>query len=94
MDRTTRSPLALPFALSFENSRGTDTLNLGETVILQKEINPFLSELRKRGIIVTALHNHWLFEEPRLMYMHLENVGDPFEFARNSIEAAGEADLF
>jgi hypothetical protein len=94
LDRTTRSPLALPFALSFENSRGTDTLNLGETVILQKEINPFLSELRKRGIIVTALHNHWLFEEPRLMYIHWENVGDPFEFARNSIEAAKEADLF
>nr|WP_242021110.1 DUF1259 domain-containing protein [Cytobacillus oceanisediminis] len=94
LDRTTRSPLALPFALSFENGRGMDTLNLGETVILQKEINPFLSELRKRGIIVTALHNHWLFEEPRLMYMHWENVGDPFEFARNSIEAARKVDLF
>ncbi|WP_245671332.1 DUF1259 domain-containing protein [Pseudobacillus wudalianchiensis] len=94
LGRRTRSPLALPFALSFENNRNGETLNLGETVILQREINPFLTALRKRGITVTALHNHWLFDEPRLMYMHWENVGDPFEFARKSIEAAREAGLF
>nr|WP_282956877.1 DUF1259 domain-containing protein [Bacillus mediterraneensis] len=88
--RTTQSPLALPFALSVENNR----LNLGETVILQAEINPFLSALRRRGLAVTAVHNHWLFDKPRLMYMHWENVGDPVEFARKSIEAAREADLF
>lgn len=94
LGRRTRSPLALPFALSFEKSKKRNTLNLGETVILQREINPFLTALRRRGITVTAIHNHWLFEEPRLMYMHWENVGDPFEFARNSIEAAREAKLF
>lgn len=94
LGRRTRSPLALPFALSFENNRKGRTLNLGETVILQREINPFLSALRSRGIIVTALHNHWLFDEPRLMYVHWENVGDPFVFARESIAAAREAGLF
>lgn len=94
LGRRTRSPLALPFALSFENNKNGRTLNLGETVILQKEINPFLSALRKRGIIITAVHNHWLFDEPRLMYMHWENVGDPFEFARNSFAAAKEVGLF
>lgn len=94
LGRRTRSPLSLPFALSFENNRNGNTLNLGETVILQREINPFLSALRRRGIIVTALHNHWLFDEPRLMYMHWENVGNPFDFARNSIDAAREAGLF
>ena len=56
--------------LSFENNG----LNLGETVLLQKEVNPMLDALRSRGIIVTAFHNHWLFEEPRLMYMHWEDV--------------------
>ncbi|WP_315970017.1 DUF1259 domain-containing protein [Bacillus massilinigeriensis] len=94
LGRRTQSPLALPFALSFENNRKGETLNLGETVILQKEINPFLTELRRRGLIVTAVHNHWLFDEPRLMYMHWENVGDPFEFARNSFEAARRVGLF
>jgi Domain of Unknown Function (DUF1259) len=93
LGRRTRSPLALPFALSFENNRNGRTLNLGETVILQKEINPFISALRKRGITITAVHNHWLFEEPRLMYMHWENVGNPFVFARNSFEAAKEVGI-
>ena len=87
----TQSPLALPFALSFENNG----LNLGESVVLQREVNPFMTELRKRGLIVTALHNHWLFDEPRLMYMHWENAGDdPFDFARESFEAALAAGLF
>ncbi|WP_245864216.1 DUF1259 domain-containing protein [Fredinandcohnia onubensis] len=87
----TQSPLALPFALSFENNG----LNLGESVVLQREINPFLTELRKRGLIVTAVHNHWLFDRPRLMYMHWENAGDdPFDFATKSFEAARAAGLF
>lgn len=94
LNRRTRSPLALPFALSFENQQNGRTLNLGETVILQKEINPFISALRERGIIVTALHNHWLFDEPRLMYIHWEKIDNPFEFARDSFEAAKEAGLF
>lgn len=91
--RRTRSPLSLPFALSFENNKGGRTLNLGETVILQNEINPFLSALRRRRITVTAVHNHWLFDKPRLMYMHWENIGDPFEFAWNSFEAAQEVGI-
>ncbi|GGN54248.1 MULTISPECIES: DUF1259 domain-containing protein [Oceanobacillus] len=91
LGRRTRSPLALPFMLSFENNG----LNLGETVILQKEVNPMIRALQRRGIIVTAFHNHWLFEEPRLMYLHWENVGmNPFEFAKNSFAAAKEAGLF
>lgn len=93
LGRRTRSPLSLPFALSFENNRNGQTLNLGETVILQDEINPFLTALRRRKIIVTAVHNHWLFDKPRLMYMHWENVGDPFEFARNSFDAAREVGI-
>lgn len=94
LGRRTESPLALPFALSFENNVKGRTLNLGETVLLQKEANALMSALQRRGLIVTAFHNHWLFEKPRLMYMHWENVGDPFEFAKNSFEAAKEAGLF
>ncbi|MED3661804.1 DUF1259 domain-containing protein [Ureibacillus sp. FSL K6-8385] len=87
LGRRTLSPLALPFMLSFERNG----LNLGETVLLEKEVNPMIDALRKRGIKVTAFHNHWLFEEPRLMYLHWENVGlDPEDFAKRSFEAARE----
>lgn len=88
LGRRSRSPLVLPTFFSFESidKRGR-ALNLGETVILQREINPFISALRKRGIIVTALHNHWLFENPRLFYIHFESVENPITFARKMREA-------
>jgi len=63
------------------------TLNLGETVILQEEINPFITALREQGIIVTALHNHWLFEKPRLFYIHFESIDKPLAFARKVARA-------
>jgi hypothetical protein len=86
--RRTRSPLALAALFSFESmdKRGR-TLNLGETVILQREINPFISALRERGIEVTALHNHWLFDRPRLFYIHFFSIEDPITFARKVSEA-------
>lgn len=83
LNRPSRSPLIEPQFFSFEDldSKGR-ALNLGETVLLQEEVNPLLTELRKRNIIVTAVHNHWLFEEPRAMYMHFESVEPPLQFAK------------
>ena len=88
LGRRTRSPLALAALFSFESPDTNDrTLNLGETVILQNEINDFISALRERGILVTALHNHWLFDDPRLMYIHFESIDRPLDFARKVAEA-------
>ncbi|MEH7014658.1 DUF1259 domain-containing protein [Neobacillus niacini] len=88
LGRETNSPLVNPQFFSFENlDRKGNALNLGETVLLQDEINPLLTELRKRDIIVTAIHNHWLFEEPRAMYIHFESVEPPLQFARKVREA-------
>jgi Domain of Unknown Function (DUF1259) len=88
LDRKTNSPLVNPQFFSFENlDKKGNALNLGETVLLQEEVNPLLTELRKRDLIVTAIHNHWLFEEPRAMYMHFESVEPPLQFARKVREA-------
>lgn len=86
--RETESPLALNALFSFESPDDQGrTLNLGETVILQKEINPFISALRERDIYVTGLHNHWLFEKPRLMYIHFFSIDNPISFAQKVAEA-------
>lgn len=83
LGRTARSFMFVPQAFSFESlDRQGRGLCLGETVILQKEINPFVSRLRKQGIKVTAIHNHWLFDKPRLMYIHFESIDRPLQFAR------------
>lgn len=83
LGRRTESPLVLPQFFTFEDlDRNGNALNLGETVLLQGEINPLLTELRQQDIIVTAVHNHWLFDEPRAMYMHFESIEPPLQFAR------------
>lgn len=88
LGRETNSPLVNPQFFSFEQvDRKGNALNLGETVLLQEEVNPLLTELRKRDLIVTALHNHWLFDEPRAMYMHFESIEPPLQFARKVREA-------
>lgn len=83
LGRRSRSPLVLAPLFSFESpdSRGR-TLNLGETPLLQKEVNRVITRLRRRGLTVTSLHNHWLFEKPRIMFVHFESVDNPLRFAR------------
>lgn len=86
--RPTQSPLVLNALFSFESlDKQGKALNLGETVILQEEINPFISALRDLGIKVTALHNHWLFENPRLFYIHFLSVEEPLVFAKKVAKA-------
>ncbi|EKS4342184.1 DUF1259 domain-containing protein [Clostridium botulinum] len=88
LGRPTHSPLALAALFSFESPDNQGrTLNLGETVILQEEINRFIAILRENGILVTALHNHWLFDEPMIMYIHFESTDRPLNFARKVAEA-------
>lgn len=58
-----------------------NTLNTGEVLVLQREVNPFIDALREGGILVTAVQTHWLFDRPRLISVHFESVGDPLGFA-------------
>ncbi|MBS4178450.1 DUF1259 domain-containing protein [Lederbergia citrea] len=88
LGRKAESFMFVPQAFSFENmNREGRALCLGETVLLQEEVNPFMSKLREHGIIVTATHNHWLFDKPRLMYMHFETLDEPLSFARKVRDA-------
>ncbi|MGE5390327.1 MAG: DUF1259 domain-containing protein [Deltaproteobacteria bacterium] len=88
MGRTTHSPTVLLMAFSYEDldSKG-NALCLGEFVFKQNEVRPFLNALSNHGIRVTSIHNHWLFENPRLIYVHWEAIMKPLEFARISSRA-------
>ncbi|GIN94821.1 hypothetical protein J6TS1_06910 [Siminovitchia terrae] len=88
LGRPAESFMFVPQAFSFENmNKNGKALCLGETVLLQEEVNPFMSKLRQHGIIVTATHNHWLFDKPRLLYMHFESIDEPLTFARKVRDA-------
>lgn len=82
LGRRTTSPLVRYQLFSFESlDKSGRALCLGETALFQDQANRLISNLRKNGIIVTALHNHWLFEKPRLMYIHWESIDNPITFA-------------
>ncbi|MFL0250045.1 DUF1259 domain-containing protein [Clostridium neuense] len=62
-------------------------LNLAETVVLQEELNRFLTILRRNGIDISAVHTHWIYDNPRLMYVHFQSIENPLNFARKVSEA-------
>ena len=59
---------------------GHDVL-MGDLVLLQDEVNPVMSALLDNGFDVTALHNHFFRDEPRMFYMHVHGHGTPAELA-------------
>jgi hypothetical protein len=85
LGRRTNSPLVNAQLFSFESlDRSGRALCLGETAVFQNQANRLIRNLQRRGITVTALHNHWLFENPRLMYIHWESIDNPIAFARKT----------
>jgi hypothetical protein len=53
-----------------KGSGGHDVM-MGDLVLLEDEVNPVMSALLSNGLEVTALHNHFFFESPRVFYMHV-----------------------
>ena len=54
----------------------------GDFVLIDKEVNGVARALRQHGIDVTAIHNHGLFDTPRLFYMHFWGVDPPAKLAQ------------
>src|SRR6266700_8197499 len=61
---------------------GGEEVMMGDLVLTQDEVNPVMSALLENGIEVTALHNHFFWDEPRMFYMHVHAHGTPAELAR------------
>jgi hypothetical protein len=49
---------------------------MGDMVLLQDEVNPAMSAALDSGLSVTALHNHFFFDEPKVFFMHIGGEGD------------------
>jgi hypothetical protein len=60
---------------------GMDVM-MGDLVLQEDEVNPVMSALLENGLEVTALHNHFFFENPRLFYMHVHGHGQAAGLAR------------
>jgi hypothetical protein len=64
-----------------KGSGGMDVM-MGDLVLTEDEVNPVMSALLENGLAVTALHNHFFFESPRIFYMHVHGHGKAAELAK------------
>jgi hypothetical protein len=60
---------------AFTTGPHNDVMVMGDLVLLEDEVNPAMSAALDNGLEVTALHNHFFYESPRIMYMHIGGSG-------------------
>jgi len=75
-----KAGLALGSWLAFKKV-GDGAIVMGDLVLIESEVEPVMMKLQQEGIEQTALHNHLLNENPRVMYMHVAGHGDPGKLA-------------
>jgi hypothetical protein len=78
------TPTSFGFGGWVAMTAGTDGMNvmMGDLVLTQDEVNPVMSALLDNGLAVTALHNHFMWDEPRVFFMHVHGHGTPADLAR------------
>jgi hypothetical protein len=64
-----------------EGQAGHDVI-MGDLVLTEDEVNPVMSALLDNGLDVTALHNHFFWEQPRIFYMHVHGMGTAAELTK------------
>jgi hypothetical protein len=65
-----------------KGDRGQDVM-MGDLMLTQNEVNPVMSALLDHGLEVTALHNDFFWEEPRIFFMHVHGVGPAAELSKH-----------
>jgi Domain of Unknown Function (DUF1259) len=61
---------------------GDHVMVMGDIVLLENEVNPVMSAALDNGLQVTALHNHFLWDSPKVMFMHIGGMGEEESLAR------------
>src|SRR5213596_428489 len=51
------------------------TMVMGDTVLFEDEVNAAMTAALDNGLNVTALHNHFFFDHPKVYFMHIEGEG-------------------
>jgi len=78
----TPTPFGFGGWVAMTKGTGGHDVMMGDLVLLEDEVNPVMSALLSNGLEVTALHNHFFFESPRVFYMHVHGHGTPADLGR------------
>jgi hypothetical protein len=66
---------------AFTTGSHTEAMVMGDTVLFEDEVNAAISSAFENGLSVTALHNHFFFDHPKVYFMHIEGQGTAEQLA-------------
>src|SRR5438045_4565945 len=66
---------------AFTQGSHTEAMVMGDTVLFEDEVNAAMSSAFENGLSVTALHNHFFFDHPKVYFMHIEGQGTTEQLA-------------
>jgi hypothetical protein len=68
---------------AFSTGTQKESIVMGDLVLFEDEVNPVISTALDNGLDVTALHNHFFFDNPKVMFLHIagEAKGDELAHA-------------
>ncbi|HKW33905.1 MAG TPA: DUF1259 domain-containing protein [Candidatus Acidoferrum sp.] len=78
----TPTPFGFGGWVAFTKDSGGGEVMMGDLVLLQEEVNPVMSALLDNGIEVTALHNHFFWDDPHVYFMHVHGMGKAADLSR------------
>ena len=78
---STPTPFGFGGWIAFTKGTGGSDVMMGDLVLLQDEVNPVMSAFLDNGIDVTALHNHFFWDDPHVYFMHMHGMGKAIELA-------------
>jgi hypothetical protein len=81
-------PLGLTAWAAFTKAGGHAVV-MGDMVLTEDQVNPAMSAALDNGLQVTALHNHFFWEQPRVMFMHIGGMGDEATLANGVAKVFG-----
>jgi hypothetical protein len=73
-------PLGLTSWAAFQQA-GDQAMVMGDMVLLEDQVNAVMSIALENGLEVTALHNHFFWDSPKVMFMHIGGMGDEAKLA-------------
>ena len=75
---------------AFTPGMGDELMVMGDTVLFQDEVNPAMSAALDNGLSVTALHNHFFYDEPKVYFMHIGGEGSAQNLADGGKKGLGQ----
>lgn len=81
-----KRPAPTPFGfggwIALTKGDGAHEVMMGDLVLTEDEVNPVMSAVLSNGLDVTALHNHFFWEQPRMFFMHVHGMGTAADLAK------------